>query len=583
MLIKNTEVINILNSNNIKIIGVLHLGAHECEELPFYNEIGVSNENIVWIEAINEKVNQAVSRGIPNVYNAVITDKDNEDIVFNLSNNCQSSSVLELGTHLEEHPGIYYVNKIQAKSITINSFFEKNKIDGSKLNFWNFDIQGAELLALKGASNYIKYAKAIYLEVNEKELYLNCGLIKDIDLFLEKYNFKRVITNMTQHGWGDALYIIENNMNEKLNKIQTHLNSGNNKDCYELCEKVLYNIENLAAECEPYIYINILFSYYVSSFYHNYNESVKIINHIYDVCDKNANIKIEFDKNKDFYESQFKYCKEFKPRYYVTFNHNGGRTGNILFQYLICKLISIKFGHTYICKTNFTKNNFVLINEESFVNFLDNPPENIYHQNIVIEGWFQKSDYFMKYRNELLEVFYNENNDDYWVINNNKTYVKDFINHNHSINLNDNDIVLSLRLDDFIQIGCYTSDIIPPAKFIEILSSFDMDNRKLYIVCDKIKADWEFNYIKYFNKYNPILIQNTLLHDCALMRDCKILIHSNSTLCWFMSFLSKTKTKRFILNTNFYNNQVLKKIEESDDLIDVKPLFHSEIFNFDIN
>jgi hypothetical protein len=50
-----------------------------------------------------------------------------------------------------------------------------------------------------------------------------------------------------------------------------------------------------------------------------------------------------------------------------------------------------------------------------------------------------------------------------------------------------------------------------------------------------------------------------------------------------MSFLSKTKTKRFILNTNFYNNQVLKKIEESDDLIDVKPLFHSEIFNFDIN
>ena len=41
---------------------------------------------------------------------------------------------------------------------------------------------------------------------------------------------------------------------------------------------------------------------------------------------------------------------------------------------------------TYICKTNFTKNNVVLINEESFVNFLDNPPENIYHQNIVIEG-----------------------------------------------------------------------------------------------------------------------------------------------------------------------------------------------------
>ena len=50
-----------------------------------------------------------------------------------------------------------------------------------------------------------------------------------------------------------------------------------------------------------------------------------------------------------------------------------------------------------------------------------------------------------------------------------------------------------------------------------------------------------------------------------------------------MSFLSKNKTKRFILNTNFYNNQVFKKIEESDDLIDVSPLLHSEVFNFEIN
>lgn len=209
MLIKNTEIIEVLTANNIKINGVLHLGAHECEELTFYNEIGVSNENIVWIEAMDEKVRQALNRGIPNIYNAVITDKDNEDVEFNISNNGQSSSILEFGTHLKEHPYVYYIDKIQKKSITINSFFEKNEIDCSKLNFWNFDIQGAELLALKGATNYIKYAKAMYLEVNEKELYLNCGLIKDIDLFLEQYNFKRVITNMTEHGWGDALYIIE--------------------------------------------------------------------------------------------------------------------------------------------------------------------------------------------------------------------------------------------------------------------------------------------------------------------------------------------------------------------------------------
>lgn len=98
------------------------------------------------------------------------------------------------------------VDRIPVRSITIDTFFERNHIDPSKYNFWNFDIQGAELAALKGATKSIQYAKAIYLEVNEKELYKNCGLIGEIDAFLEEHHFRRVLTNMTQHGWGDAFY-----------------------------------------------------------------------------------------------------------------------------------------------------------------------------------------------------------------------------------------------------------------------------------------------------------------------------------------------------------------------------------------
>ena len=210
MFITFEEINAILLSNNISISGGFHIGAHECEELAFYNRLGLKNEDIIWIDAINSKVTEATARGIPNVYNAVITDKDNEDIVFNVSNNVQSSSVLEFGTHSQEHPWVVYVDKICQKSVTIDTFFEKNNIDVSKHNFWNFDIQGAELMALKGASKNIKYAKAIYLEVNEKELYKNCGLIEEVDLFLSQYNFKRIITHMTEHGWGDALYIIDN-------------------------------------------------------------------------------------------------------------------------------------------------------------------------------------------------------------------------------------------------------------------------------------------------------------------------------------------------------------------------------------
>jgi FkbM family methyltransferase len=209
MLIGFEEIHKTLVSAGINITGCFHIGAHECEEADFYNKLGVKREDVVWIDAIPSKVTEAKNRGIPNVYNAVITDKDDEEVVFNISNNGQSSSVLEFGTHSKEYPSIVYTNRINQKSVTIDTFFERNSMDASKYNFWNFDIQGAELMALKGATESIKHAKALYLEVNEKELYKNCGLITEVDAFLSVYNFKRVLTRMTHHGWGDALYIDE--------------------------------------------------------------------------------------------------------------------------------------------------------------------------------------------------------------------------------------------------------------------------------------------------------------------------------------------------------------------------------------
>jgi len=209
MVIDFNTIYNILIAKNINIFGAIHVGAHDCEELQFYNKLGLAGENIVWIDALPSKVRETTNRGIKNVYNAVITDTDDKDIVFNVANNVQSSSVLELGTHAYEHPDVVYVDKLYQRSITLDTFFERNNIDPSLYNFWNFDIQGAELMALKGATKSIQYAKAIYLEVNEKELYVNCGLISEVDTFLSKYNFKRVVTSITPHGWGDALYIID--------------------------------------------------------------------------------------------------------------------------------------------------------------------------------------------------------------------------------------------------------------------------------------------------------------------------------------------------------------------------------------
>ena len=123
MLFSFEEINKVLLCNNINITGAFHIGAHNCEEMPFYHKLGIKNTDILWVDAIPAKVSEAINIGIPNVYNAVISDKDDQEVVFNISNNGQSSSLLEFGTHLQEHPDIKFIDTIKQKSITIDSFF----------------------------------------------------------------------------------------------------------------------------------------------------------------------------------------------------------------------------------------------------------------------------------------------------------------------------------------------------------------------------------------------------------------------------------------------------------------------------
>jgi FkbM family methyltransferase len=188
--------------------GILHVGAHMCEERAIYNTINIGDNDTLWIEAIGEivgyvkKINESI-----NIVQAVITDKDDEDVSFMITNNNQSSSIFNFGTHTVEHPHVFEIERRNLKTITLNTLFERNNIPHNRYDFINIDIQGAELKALKGAERILPHIKAIYAEVNEKMLYEGAVLLPELDEYLASFNFKRVITNMTRHGWGDALYI----------------------------------------------------------------------------------------------------------------------------------------------------------------------------------------------------------------------------------------------------------------------------------------------------------------------------------------------------------------------------------------
>lgn len=192
------------------IYGVIHIGAHDCEErikylLKFHN---VTDNEIIWIDALKSKVNFIkAEKPTIRIFNECISNIDNETVMFNVTNNLQSSSFLNLKEHLIEHPDIYEIEKIEMKTKTLKTFYNENKFTYNQFNFMALDIQGAELLALKGGEEILDFIDYIYIEVNTKELYENCALLHDVESYLNKFNFNRQTIYMTEHGWGDAFYV----------------------------------------------------------------------------------------------------------------------------------------------------------------------------------------------------------------------------------------------------------------------------------------------------------------------------------------------------------------------------------------
>jgi len=216
--------------------GIIHVGAHKAEESSVYDDLGI--ENVVWIEGNPDLANQLkenFNKKHNVVLNYLISDVDDKEFDFKITNNGESSSILELGTHKEKHPQIYVTETKVLKSKTLASVIAENNIDMSNYNFLNLDIQGAELLALKGLGDKINNVDYIYTEVNTNYLYKDCALINDIDEYLSKFGFYRAETSiLEQYEWGDAFYVRKKTDN-KLDQMLIFDIGANKGDFSEKC------------------------------------------------------------------------------------------------------------------------------------------------------------------------------------------------------------------------------------------------------------------------------------------------------------------------------------------------------------
>ena len=198
---------------NFRPKDICYIGANEGQEIPDMlkcfpsSKIYCFEPQKIPFKSLNKKYGQTKNIFL---FNFGLGNEDKKlNIYTNNNNKNMSSSVLEPKEHLKFHRGVTFEGM---EEITIKRFRDLNI---KSIDYLNIDVQGYELEVLKGFDNLdeIKYIKT---EVNRKELYKECVLVKDLDKYLKKYNFLRVKTVWWKRTipWGDAFYVKHNQLSQ---------------------------------------------------------------------------------------------------------------------------------------------------------------------------------------------------------------------------------------------------------------------------------------------------------------------------------------------------------------------------------
>jgi FkbM family methyltransferase len=192
---------------------IIHVGAHEAEELDEYERLQWGLTKVVWVEALPEKKarldKMLAGRLHHEVHCVAAWNVSGEDLTFRVTSNSQSSSAFPLQDHQLVYPEISVVRTIKMRSTALADLdlWDEQSSD----TFLNLDVQGAELNVLQGIGDRVVECQAVYCEVSTRELYQGAPLLSEIDKHMKKHGFSRVdIIVLRGLGWGDALYIKDN-------------------------------------------------------------------------------------------------------------------------------------------------------------------------------------------------------------------------------------------------------------------------------------------------------------------------------------------------------------------------------------
>ena len=202
------------------VTGIIHVGAHRGEEVEQYSDMDA--KTVIWVEP-NPDVFKEMKHFLTSVGAAIdshafeyaVSDVDHDTVDFHLyygpdagfmRGNKGCSSLLKAKGRFES----WHQETIKVETITIDTLLTENDFKPSDFQLLNLDVQGAELLALKGASEVLNHVKYVATEATWKNPdYVDNVMYDELKSFLESKGF--IETEIVNHGpdWGDVLFVKE--------------------------------------------------------------------------------------------------------------------------------------------------------------------------------------------------------------------------------------------------------------------------------------------------------------------------------------------------------------------------------------
>lgn len=272
-----------------------------------------------------------------------------------------------------------------------------------------------------------------------------------------------------------------------------------------------------------------------------------------------------------------------------------GRFGNNLFQYLAMKLIQFelsKRNRNYEYVFNIVPENSFTINDDNYLDILerlqgeasvttDNEnPQNIdivdiihLDKNIHLSGYFQFDKHIIKNKEYITSILNQENTDK---INENYTVslLASKIN-NFQRRFTENEVVLHLRLDDFIgdRVCMHYNE------YFYIFATLPTTIKKAIIVVDKCIEQWELEYLNIIyvfciNRNLEIQIESggNLLDDFCKLYYSKNFVSSNSTFSYLAGLLGTHEKTWCPSNRKRYLHQKIEKFDENTQTLEIEYL-----------